>query len=204
MAIASGNGVALKVGDNMEPIGRFIESLLTQAGIPKGLVLHLEESGPEVSRAMFAAGVGKYFHRLCAVGKILMKQAADTLTPVVLELGGNDPMIVLQDADLERATNGALWAGTQNAGQTCAGIERIYCRRYLRSLCPDDEPKIKNLRHGPSHEPQATMGAMITRKQYETVKSHIEEAVSKGANITAQTHRRSKPLPLSSATLLTK
>src|SRR5690606_41424800 len=88
-------------------------------------------SGSKVATAFFENGIGKlFFTGSVNAGKTLMEQAAKTLTPLSLELGGNDAMIVLADADLERAVNGAIWAGFQNAGQSCGGVEigRASCR----------------------------------------------------------------------------
>ena len=117
-------------------VGRAIEQIIAAGELPEGLFQHVVGSGAKVATGFFDNGIDKlFFTGSVPAGKTLMAQAADTLTPVSLELGGNDPMIVLEDADLERATNGAAWAGYQNAGQSCGGVERgVRGGRHLRSI----------------------------------------------------------------------
>ena len=102
--------------------------------------------GQEVSSAFFENGIDKvFFTGSVSVGKDLMHRAAETMTPLSLELGGNDAMIVLEDANMERAVNGAVWGAFQNSGQTCAGIQRIYvqesiAQHFRRRLHDDAAP----------------------------------------------------------------
>jgi len=117
----------------------------------------------------------------------MMGKAAQTLTPIVLELGGNDAMIVCEDADPYRAAAGALWGGFQNAGQTCCGIERIYVHEkiydsFMRML----KEKIENVRVDYDKDFNCDIGCMTTERQIETVNKHIEDALNKGAKIFAQ------------------
>ncbi len=122
--------------------------------------------------AFLEAGVDKlFFTGSVPVGKMLMAKAAETLTPLSLELGGNDPMLVCEDADVERAAAGALWAGMQNAGQSCGGVERIYVHEkvyepFLAAL----KTRVEGLRVGPGSSFESDMGAMTTARQMETVK----------------------------------
>jgi len=121
------------------------------------------------------------------VGKVLMAKAAETLTPVSLELGGNDPMLVCEDADVERAAAGAVWAGMQNAGQSCGGVERIYVHEkayepFLAAL----KTRVEKLRVGPGSSFESDMGCMTTQRQMETVKLHIQDALAKGATLFAK------------------
>ena len=116
-----------------------------------------------------------------------MRKAADTLTPLVLELGGNDAMLVCADADLDRAAAGACWAGMQNAGQSCGGVERIYVHRavyqpFLEKL----GARVRALRVGPDVDFEVDMGAMTTQGQLDLVKRHVADALAKGAVIYAQ------------------
>jgi succinate-semialdehyde dehydrogenase/glutarate-semialdehyde dehydrogenase len=109
------------------------------------------------------------------------------LTPLVLELGGNDAMIVCDDADLYRAACGAVWAGMQNAGQSCGGVERIYVDRkvYPQFLAILKE-RVEGIRVGEGTMPDSDIGALTTRKQMATVQEHIDDALAKGAKIFAQ------------------
>ena len=188
MGLMAGNAVLLKVASNVVSIGRLIKKIIAAAGLPKGLFQVIEGAGGDVSEFLFAEKVDKiFFTGSVAVGKELMRKASETLTPLSLELGGNDPMIVLEDADLERATNGACWGGFQNAGQTCGGVERIYVHRsvyqkFLNLLMK----KTISLRHGTDHKNVLDMGGMTTKKQFQTVLAHVEEAKRQGARVLAQ------------------
>ncbi|MEN8667952.1 MAG: aldehyde dehydrogenase family protein, partial [Ketobacter sp.] len=110
-----------------------------------------------------------------------------TLTPLSLELGGNDPMLVFEDADLERAANGAAWAGFQNAGQSCGGVERVYVHESIYQPFMDlMREKTKAMRHGVGQSFDVDMGSLTTRGQLNTVEQHMEDALQKGAKIEAQ------------------
>lgn len=189
MALMAGNAVLLKVAAATPAVGQAIEDILRAAGLPNGLFHHIIGSGSEVSTALFAHGIDKlFFTGSVNTGKQLMAQAAATLTPVTLELGGNDAMIVLEDADLERAANGAAWAGYQNAGQSCGGVERIYVvapvyQAFIELLAA----KTRALRHGPGDSGfTADIGSLTTAGQLRTVQQHLEDAQAKGATVLAQ------------------
>ena len=128
-------------------------------------------------------------------GKVVMKRAADTLTPVSLELGGKDAMIVLRDADLERAVNGAAYGGLLNSGQICLSIERVYVEEpiYDEFVARLTE-RVSKLRQGADDRPYtAEVGAMTTPAQLEKVAEHVEEAREKGARILAGGRRGDGP-----------
>ena len=190
VALMAGNAVLLKVAAATPVVGRAIERILDAGELPEGLFQHIVGSGSKVATAFFQNGIDKlFFTGSVPAGKTLMAQAAQTLTPVSLELGGNDAMIVLADADLERATNGAAWAGYQNAGQSCGGVERI----YVEAAVYDDfverlAKKTRALRHGPGYgkEVTADIGSLTTEGQLRTVQQHLEDALAKGARIQAQ------------------
>jgi acyl-CoA reductase-like NAD-dependent aldehyde dehydrogenase len=118
-------------------------------------------------------------------GQVVMKRAADTLTPVSLELGGKDPMIVLRDASIERAANGAAYGGLFNTGQTCLSIERVYVEEpvydeFVSRLAE----RVSTLRQGPDGRSYAhEIGAMTSPNQAAIVDDHVEDARAKGARI---------------------
>lgn len=189
MGLMAGNAVILKVAAATPLIGQLIEDIVAAGELPEGLFTHVVGSGGAVSTAMFENRLDKvFFTGSVPTGKQLMAQAAATLTPLSLELGGKDAMVVLEDADLDRATNGAIWGGFQNAGQTCAGIERV----YVHASIYDDfmalmKTKTAALRHGPGNGiGQVDIGAMTTSKQLQTVEHQLEDALAKGAVIEAQ------------------
>lgn len=193
MGLMAGNAILLKVAAATVMVGQAIERIVAAGDLPPGLFSHIVGSGADVSRAFFDNRIDKiFFTGSVTTGKHLMGEAARTLTPLSLELGGKDPMIVLADADLERAANGAAWAGYQNAGQSCGGVERIYVHasvyeRFVELLAR----KTRAMRHGPDASFDVEMGAMTTEEQLETVRRHVDAAVAAGAKIVA----RSSGLP---------
>jgi acyl-CoA reductase-like NAD-dependent aldehyde dehydrogenase len=114
-----------------------------------------------------------------ATGKKVMAKAAETLTPVSLELGGKDPMIVLADADLDRAANTAVYYAMLNAGQTCTSVERVYVEEpvYVEFVA-----KV-TLRQGTGGPGCAGVGSMTFPPQVEIVQRHAEDAKAKGAKV---------------------
>lgn len=188
MGLMAGNAILLKVAAATINVGAAIEKIVAAGGLPDGLFHHIVGSGGRVSQAFFDNGVKKlFFTGSVPTGRQLMAAAAKTLTPLSLELGGKDPMIVLADADLERATNGAAWAGYQNAGQSCGGVERVYVHEsvyepFVELLAK----KTRAMRHGPASSHDVDMGAMTTKEQLETVQRQVDAAVEAGAKIVAQ------------------
>ncbi|MBV1921797.1 MAG: aldehyde dehydrogenase family protein, partial [Pseudomonadales bacterium] len=184
----AGNAVILKVAAATPLVGEAINKIIAAGDLPKGLFQQIVGSGGAVSKSFFENNIDKiFFTGSVGVGKQLMSEAAKTLTPLSLELGGNDPMIVLADADLERATNGAAWAGFQNAGQSCGGVERV----YVHASIYDDfvelmAKKTRALRHGIDESHNVDIGCLTTKSQLNTVKEHLEDALAKGAKIVAQ------------------
>jgi acyl-CoA reductase-like NAD-dependent aldehyde dehydrogenase len=116
-------------------------------------------------------------------GRKVMKRAADTLTPVSLELGGKDPMIVLADADLDRAANAATYGGMMNSGQICISVERIYVEEpaydeFVQKLTKE----VGSLRQGPDgRTPESDVGAMTSPNQTAIVEGQVDDALANGA-----------------------
>ena len=188
MALAAGNAVVLKVASETQLVGRALERCMMAGGLPMGVFTHLNLPGREAGCAFLDSGVDKlFFTGSVAVGKTLMGQAAQTLTPVVLELGGNDPMIVCADADLDRAAACAVWAGFQNCGQSCGGVERIYVHRSVYQPFLDRlADRVEKLRVGYDIDYHMDLGAMTTVKQFLEVKRQVQAAVDAGALIYAR------------------
>ncbi|MBU0516076.1 MAG: aldehyde dehydrogenase family protein [Proteobacteria bacterium] len=188
MGLLAGNAVVLKTATETQAVGRFLEKCFSSAELPAGVFSYVNLPGRVAGEAMLEAEVDKlFFTGSVAVGKKLMAKAAETLTPVSLELGGNDAMIVLEDADLARAAAGALWAGFSNCGQSCGGVERIYVwREVYDAFLAELKPRVERLRVGPDENFDVDLGAMTTSRQMETVRRHIDEALTQGAKIFAQ------------------
>ncbi len=128
-------------------------------------------------------------------GKVVMKRAADTLTPVSLELGGKDPMIVLRDADVERAANAAAFGGLLNTGQICLSVERVFVEEPIYDeFVSRLTDRVQGLRQGDDgREYAAEQGAMTSPAQTEIVSDHVEDARSAGARILTGGRRREGP-----------
>lgn len=188
MALLAGNAVLLKTATETQVVGHILKECIDSAGLPQDIFTYINVPGSIAGDAFIDAGVDKlFFTGSVQVGKYLMKKASERLTPLVLELGGNDPMIVCEDADLSRAAAGAVWAGLQNAGQSCGGIERIYVQQNVHekflALLKD---RVESLRIGPDTAMTTDIGAMCTRRQIDTVNMHISDAIDKGAVVFAQ------------------
>jgi len=188
MSLLAGNAVILKTASETQLTGLILKEAIESAQLPDYIFNYVNLPGKIAGDAFIDAGVDKlFFTGSVAVGKILMKKASERLTPLSLELGGNDPMIVCHDADPYRAAKGALWAGFQNAGQSCGGVERIYVHekiydKFMNYL----KFEIENLRVGIDSNFNCDIGSLTTDRQLNTVREHIAEAVSKGAEIFAK------------------
>jgi len=188
MALLAGNAVIFKAASETQAVGDILRRCIDSAGLPPHIFNYINMPGSIAGDAFLESGIDKlFFTGSVSIGKYLMKKASETLTPVSLELGGNDPMIVCEDADLKRAAAGAVWAGFQNAGQSCGGVERIYVQkkvypRFLEHL----KKQTESLRVGHDEDFSVDIGAMTTSRQMETVNLHIKEALEKGAKIYAQ------------------
>lgn len=189
-ALLAGNAVIFKIARETQMVGRRIEEMARAAGIPEGIFTYLNIPGSLVGDALLdpANHVDKlFFTGSVPVGKTLMVKAAESLTPVSLELGGNDAMLVCEDANVERAVNGAIWAGFQNSGQSCGAVERVYVHsRVYDSFMDLLKDRVEGLRQGPAFDHDIDVGAMCTDRQTKTVESHCEDAVAKGATVWAQ------------------
>ncbi len=187
MALLAGNAVILKTATETLMVGKLLKEAVESAGIPKDVFNYVNMPGSIIGDALLENGIDKlFFTGSVNIGKHLMKKASETLTPVSLELGGNDAMIVCHDADTYKAAMGALWAGFQNAGQSCGGVERIYVHEKIYDEFMDIlKSKIENLRIGNGNGLDVDMGCMTTKKQCDVVKAHVDDALKKGAEIFA-------------------
>jgi len=188
MALLAGNGVVLKTASETQWVGRTVEECFLAAKLPEGIFNYVNIPGRIAGSAFLKNSIDKlFFTGSVAVGKLLMAEAGETLTPLVLELGGNDAMLVCEDADLFRATSGAVWAGFQNSGQSCGGVERVYVHeKVYHSFLHLLKPKVEALRVGFGEDFNMDIGAMTTERQVSKVKSHLEDAVAKGAVVYAR------------------
>jgi acyl-CoA reductase-like NAD-dependent aldehyde dehydrogenase len=187
MALLAGNAVVVKVASQTQWVGQGLLKCIEAAELPNGIFAYLNLPGHEAGKAFLGAGMDKlFFTGSVSVGKRLMARAAETLTPLVLELGGNDPMLVCPDADLDRAASGAVWAGLQNCGQSCGGVERIYVHATVYQSFLDRLAKqVRTLRIGYDTNFHMDLGAMTTTKQMAEVHRQVQAALDNGAKIYA-------------------
>jgi succinate-semialdehyde dehydrogenase/glutarate-semialdehyde dehydrogenase len=186
MALISGNAVVLKAASQTQEVAKLIEEAVKTANLPDGLFSLLNIPGSIAGDAFIDSGINKlFFTGSVPVGKKLMKKAAERLLPISLELGGNDAMIVLDDADVHRVAAGALWAGLSNSGQSCAGVERIFVQQNIYSRFMEEiKRQAASLRQGMGTSFEIEIGCMTTESQLKTVKTHLEDAISKGGKVT--------------------
>lgn len=205
MALLAGNAVVLKTATETQQVGTALKAAIEAANLPNGLFSFVNMPGQAAGNAFLNGGVDKlFFTGSVPVGKRLMAQAAETLTPVCLELGGNDPMIVCADADPVRAAAGAVWAGFQNAGQSCGGIERIYVHEDVsKPFLSELAKRTEELKIGHPEDLSTDFGVMTSQKQLDTVQEHVEDAVAEGARILAQSEKSGSLQNFYPATVLT-
>src|SRR4051812_1045245 len=177
-ALAAGNAVVFKPSEYTPAIGVWLADAFREV-VPEQPVFQVVTGFGETGAALCRAGVDKLaFTGSAPTGRKIMAACADTLTPVVLELGGNDPLIVDSDADVAGAARAALWGGCSNAGQTCIGVERVYVVDAVFDRFVDD---IKRLAEPVRAGDGCALGPMTMPKQVDVVRAHVEDALTRGA-----------------------
>lgn len=184
LALMAGNAVVIKPSELTPLTALKIGAIFKEAQLPEGL-LEIVTGDGSTGAALVEAGVDKImFTGSVATGKRVAEAAAKQLIPVVLELGGKDPMIVLEDAKLENAARAAIWGAYANSGQACASIERCYVHESIAPQFIDLVVKeTRALRQGKPTAEGVDVGAMSSENQLKIVESHVGEAVQKGAQV---------------------
>src|SRR4029077_4222721 len=159
-----------------------LASLSHQAGVPQEIFQVIVGDGA-TGTALIDAAIDKLvFTGSVLTGKQIAQTAAARLLPVVLELGGKDPMLVLADADIEVASSGAVWGAFMNAGQACLSVERCYVHRSLyQPFLEACVRKTTQLRVGNGMDRETDVGPMIHVRQLLNVESQVEDALGLGA-----------------------
>jgi acyl-CoA reductase-like NAD-dependent aldehyde dehydrogenase len=194
MALMSGNAVVLKPSELTPLTALKIGEIFSRAGLPEGL-LEIVTGDGSTGAALIDARVDKImFTGSVATGKRVAEAAAKHLTPVVLELGGKDPMVVLEDADVENAARGAVWGAFANSGQACASVERCYVHE---SIAPQFLARVlaetQGLRQEVGTKQDTDVGAMSNERQLRIVEEHVADAVARGAKVVAGGKRTDNP-----------
>lgn len=182
-ALIAGNTVVFKPSEMVPLTGKAIYDIFNKH-LPPG-VINLVQGTDEVGSYLIHSNIDMIaFVGSQAVGKIIMKAAGDKLKRIVLELGGKDPMIVLNDADLEKAANFAVNGSLRNTGQVCVSVERIYVQEKaadkFTTLVANG---VKNFKYGSGYDETVHMGPLVSKRQRDNVLSQVKDAVKKGARL---------------------
>ncbi len=191
-ALFAGNTVVLKPSEVTPTVGLAIRDLFAgdptvaaskPTDRPFAEIVQVVTGGGPTGEALVRSGVDKVvFTGSAATGRRVMHAAADTLTPVLLELGGKDPMIVAGDADLDRAAKGAVWGAFQNSGQTCMSVERVYVDESIHDEFVDRVVnETQRIRQDATGE--GDIGSMTFPPQIDRVEAHISDALERGATL---------------------
>ena len=185
-ALAAGCSMVVKPATQTPFSALAFAELAVRAGVPKGLLSVLTGSASEIGGEMTRNPLVRKlsFTGSTEVGRLLMRQSADTIKKLSLELGGNAPFIVFDDADLDAAVDGAMISKYRNTGQTCVCANRIYVQRgVLQAFTDKLVAKVKALKVGPGTEPGVTQGPLIDTKAVAKIEEHIADARAKGAEV---------------------
>src|SRR3954453_17334171 len=177
-ALAAGNAVVFKPSEYTPAVGVWLADAFREV-VPEQPVFQVVTGFGETGAALCRAGVDKIaFTGSAPTGRKIMAACAETLTPVLLELGGKDAMLVDTDADIKSAAAAALWGGCANAGQTCIGVERVYVADAAYDRFVDELTRLAGpIRAGDGGE----LGPMTMPKQVDVVAAHVDDALDRGA-----------------------
>src|SRR5437764_7837462 len=182
----AGNGVVVKPSEFTPIILEKTRALFEEAGLPRGLFGVVQGRG-DVGAELIRSGIQMVvFTGSVATGRKVNVAAAGQMIPCVLELGGKDPAIVFDDADLAAAAKKVAWGAFANSGQTCASVERVYVQENVAKPFTEKVVALaKKLRQGEPNGYDVDVGAMTTQMQVEIVRRHLEEARQRGAKVLA-------------------
>jgi acyl-CoA reductase-like NAD-dependent aldehyde dehydrogenase len=200
----AGNTCVLKPSEVTPLSSRLIEEGVRAAGFPADVFLVGTGRG-ETGSALVDHADMIMFTGSTKTGKKVMERAARTLTPVSLELGGKDPMVVLRDADVERAANAAVYYSMSNGGQICQAVERVYVEEPIYDdFVARVVDKTRALRQGrPGGAASVEVGAMTWPPQVDLVERHVNDALAKGATVLVGGKRGQGPGDFFEPTVLT-
>ncbi|WP_189107588.1 succinic semialdehyde dehydrogenase [Streptomyces camponoticapitis] len=185
-AFVAGNAVVMKPDTETALTALWARDLLVEAGLPAGLFQVVLGEGPVIGPEVVERGDYISFTGSTRTGREVAQRAASRLVGASLELGGKNAMLVLHDADVEKAAAGAVRACFSTAGQLCISIERLYVHESIADAFVERfVARTKAMRLGSALAYGADMGSLISERQLTTVTSHVEEAVAKGATVLA-------------------
>ena len=185
-ALAAGCSMVVKPATQTPYSALAFAELAERAGVPKGLLSVLTGSASQIGGEMTRNPLVRKltFTGSTEVGRLLMRQSADTIKKLSLELGGNAPFIVFDDADLDAAVEGAMISKYRNTGQTCVCANRIYVQKgVLEAFTAKLVAKVNGLKVGSGVDAGVTQGPLIDEKAVAKIEEHIADAKAKGAKV---------------------
>jgi succinate-semialdehyde dehydrogenase/glutarate-semialdehyde dehydrogenase len=196
-ALMAGNAVVLRPDEQSSFTALWAAALLDEAGLPPGVLQVVTGAGPVLGPPLIAGVDFLMFTGSTRTGKVVAQQAAARLLGFSLELGGKNPMLVLSDADVAAAVDGAVRGAFIGAGQVCVSIERLYVHDAVYDRFTEQFVKaVRGMRLSASLEYGADMGSLTVPRQMEAVEAHVRDAVEKGATLLAGGRRRPEVGPL--------
>ena len=193
-ALAAGCTVVAKPASQTPFSALALAELAEQAGVPKGVFNVVTGSAKEIGGELTSNPIVRKlsFTGSTEIGKVLMAQCAGTVKKLSLELGGNAPFIVFDDADLDAAVEGAIASKYRNTGQTCVCTNRLLVQDSVyEAFAVKLVAAVRNLKPAPGLEPGATQGPLIDNAALEKVEAHVRDAQQKGAKILSGGKRHS-------------
>ncbi|KUM40059.1 NADP-dependent succinate-semialdehyde dehydrogenase [Pseudomonas sp. EpS/L25] len=187
-ALAAGCTMVIKPASQTPYSALALAELAERAGIPKGVLSVVTGSATEIGAELTENPIVRKisFTGSTEIGAKLMEQSAPTIKKLSLELGGNAPFIVFDDADLDKAVEGAIASKYRNAGQTCVCVNRLYIQDGVYDAFAEKfKAAVAKLKVGNGLEEGVTIGPLIDAKAAAKVKEHIDDAVSQGAKVIA-------------------
>ena len=185
-ALAAGCSMVVKPATQTPFSALAFAELGARAGLPKGLLSVLTGSATKIGGVMTSSPIVRKltFTGSTEVGRMLMRQCADTIKKLSLELGGNAPFIVFDDADIDAAVEGAMISKYRNTGQTCVCANRLYVQRgVLQAFTDKLVAKVKAMKVGNGVEPGVVQGPLIDMKAVAKIEEHIADARAKGGEV---------------------
>ncbi|MCP5464401.1 MAG: aldehyde dehydrogenase family protein [Deltaproteobacteria bacterium] len=184
MALLVGNTVVLKPSEHTPMVGEKIKEIFKAVSLPEGVLQVISGDGM-TGAALVSGGCDKIaFTGSVGTGKKIMEACSHDLTPCTLELGGKDPLIVFEDADLDVASSAAVWGAFCNSGQVCASVERVYVQESVfENFKERVVQKTKLLKQGVGSDPDVELGAMTAEMQINKVAQQVDDARARGAQI---------------------
>jgi len=184
-ALFAGNAVVLKPARETTLTGLKIGEILEDAGLPDDLLHVLPGGGSTVGQSIVESDVDQMtFTGSNEVGGMIQERCAERGVPTTMELGGSDPAVVLEDANIDKATSGIVWSRYMNCGQTCAAVKRAYAHESVFEEFRDEVArKVGELRVGNGAEENVDVGPLIDEGAVDELERQVEESVEMGAEV---------------------